>query len=58
MTAPATTAAGRGWQMLGRCGPATAELFFAPDHREPPAARATRVLGDSLVGAVESLERH
>jgi WhiB family redox-sensing transcriptional regulator len=42
-TLAAATAAGRGWQVLGRCGPATADLFFAPDHREPPAARASRV---------------
>jgi WhiB family transcriptional regulator, redox-sensing transcriptional regulator len=43
-TAPPTAIpAGSGWQRLGRCDPATAELFYPPDHREPIAARAARV---------------
>jgi WhiB family redox-sensing transcriptional regulator len=39
---PPAVAAG-GWQLRGRCGPTTAHLFYAPDHREPPAAGAVRV---------------
>lgn len=38
---PATPAA-PGWQALGRCNPETAHLFYPPDHRERPAARAAR----------------
>ena len=42
-TTPPTATPGHGWQLLGRCGPSTAELFFAPAHREPPAVQAARV---------------